>query len=122
MDNIKLWLTKEALNLIFVWSLSLLLMWSTTRSIRLAIPLFLVTSIMAFNYRWFKEVLLVSLMTVLPLGLVFCGVDVFIAAAIFLVAAIIFTFFVKMYSLPKYFSSTLYVPVLAITLVLGQML
>jgi hypothetical protein len=97
-------------------------MWSSTRNIRLAFALFLVSSIMAFSYQWFKEVLLVSGMTVLPLGLVLGGVDVFIAATIFLVIAIVFTCLVKTESIPKYFSSTLYVPVMVITLVLGQML
>lgn len=122
MRNIIQLLKEKAINLVFVWGLSLLIMWSFTKSIRPTILLVITYSLLAIKFKWFREILLVSSMSIIPLLMVFSGLDVFVASGIFAIIAVIIDILVRFKKLPRYFSASLYVPVLVITLVIGQTL
>jgi hypothetical protein len=122
MEKCKVWIKENILHFAIVWSLSFLLMWSLTKSLRLSIPLFLLSAIGACCFDKIREVFIVCGFSLISLGLVFTGLDVFLASAALLLIALCINGLILINILPKLYSASLYAPALAITLVLGQTL
>lgn len=122
MLKIKAWLRDESKSFIVIWLGSLLLVWLFTRNLRLALIAILVLSVVSISHRFAREILLVSVLTIIPLGMIFVGMPVLLAALVSFGAALVANVFVKMKSLPQYFSASIYVPAIAVSLIIAETL
>mgnify|MGYP001217851129 CR=1 FL=1 len=122
IENTKVWFQNEFKSFFFIWASSLLLVWITTRNVRLAFGVLLLLCAAAITVRMAREVLIVSALTIVPLGLVFAGVDVVISMLIFFGISLLLSGAVYLKLLPRFFSASLYVPATFISLIIAETL
>lgn len=116
------WLQEEFKAFAIVWLGSLTLVWLFTRNIRLALCFLLILCAIAMVKKIAREILLVSFLAIIPLGMIFSGMDVFTTILISLCGGLVLTLLVHLKTLPSSFSASLYVPAIAISLIVAETL
>jgi hypothetical protein len=122
IESTKTWFQNEFKSFFLIWAGSLLLVWITTRNFRVAFGVLLLLCAAAITVRMAREVLIVSALTIVPLGLVFAGVDVVASLLIFFGISLVLSGGVYLKLLPRFFSASLYVPAIFISLIIAETL
>ncbi len=119
-EKIKNWIENELKTFAIVWACSLIMVWLFTRNFRIAFGILLFVSAIAITHKIAREILLVSALTLVPLGLVFTGMDLIAATTIFFAGSLAVSLLAYLKTIPYYFTASLYVPATFITLVVAE--
>jgi len=118
----KIKMKEEIKGFCIIWLSSFLLVWLFTRNFRLGFGVTLFLMALAISKNIAREILTVSALTIVPLAMIFSGMDVVTATAICITVALIASAFVYVRLLPTYISASLYVPAIAISIVIAETL